>query len=308
MSNSEKNGDDSTRDWKNRVSVVLVTFNSADVIGSSLKSVPSGLDVVVVDNASSDDSVAIAREAGAQCICNKKNFGFGRAANIGASKFDSEFILFLNPDANLHVDTLERLVASASLHLDAAAIAPRLVNADDQLPWRFSSILHPYTVSNPSPVEPVAACCVPLLTGAVLLCRRTAFEAVGGFDEAIFLYHEDDDLCLRLVRAGWSLIYDPDIEAFHASGKSSRRSLPLVRFKSEQRIMSRAYVSEKYGLVFDYGREMRRSVKRLLIAIATFDSGRRSAALGRFDALRRLEMRQDKNEKAGALSSKHSIE
>ncbi|MES1991180.1 MAG: glycosyltransferase [Pseudomonadota bacterium] len=290
---------ESERHWTKRLGVVLVTFNSADVIQKSIWSVPSSVEVVVVDNASSDDTVARVHETGVRYICNEENIGFARASNIGAAVFNHEFILFLNPDAELYPDTLETLMETAIHFSDAAAIAPKLVNVGDRLPWRFSSVLHPYVGPRRRPIEPESTCCLPLLTGAVFLSRRAAFEAVGGFDENIFLYHEDDDLCVRLTRAGWSLIYEPNTEAFHASGCSSNPSLKLVRFKSEQRLISNAYVSKKYGLVFNAGRELRRTLKRLLIAVLLFDSKRRSAAFGRLDALRIL-----RNQKTEILNAR----
>lgn len=282
--------------WTSRVCVVLVTFNSADVIRKSLKSLPQNVEVIVVDNASRDESVALAKEVGVHCICNQENLGFGKASNIGAALSDREFILFLNPDAILLEGALETMVAAALRYSDAGAIAPRLIDADGLSTWRFSSVLQPMPDGIRPPVEPEGACCMPLLTGAVLLCRRAAFEEVGGFDENIFLYHEDDDLCLRLTTAGWSLVNEPGAAVFHASGQSSRQSPYLNRFKSEQRILSRAYVSQKYGLAFNPQREMRKSIKRLLIALATLDLKRCSAALGRLDALHHIghfDLRRD---------------
>lgn len=268
------------------VSVVLVTFNSSKVVERAIRSVPSGVGVIVVDNASSDDSAALARKAGAQCICGDRNLGFTRASNLGASKCNGEFILFMNPDAALRAGALETMVATAQRFPDAGAVAPRLFNDSGRLPWRYSSVLHPYDRS--APPEPEAASCVPLLTGAALLCRACAFNSIGGFDENIFLYHDDDDLSLRLTRAGWSLIYEPEAEVFHVSGGSSPQSLRLLRFKARERLVSRKYVLKKYGLGFDPDREFRKAVKRLLIAILKLDLKRVAAAMGRLDALKNL--------------------
>lgn len=275
--------------WAERVSVVLVTFNSADVIERAIRSLPTGVEVIVVDNASTDNSLALARAAGAFCIRNRDNLGFGSASNLGAARSCRDFILFLNPDATLRANAIEFMMAAALHHPDAGAVGPKLIDGDERSVWRYASVLQPMPSGEiRRPSEPEAACCMPLLTGAALLCRRAAFEEVGGFDENIFLYHEDDDLCLRLTRAGWSLVYEPASEVAHAFGQSSRQSDVMARFKSEQRLLSLAYISQKYDLVFDPARELRRAIKRLFIAIATFDSSRRAAALGRLDALRHL--------------------
>lgn len=272
-----------------RIGVVLVTFNSADVIERAIRSLPAGVEVVVVDNASTDDSLALAQAAGASCLRNRDNLGFGRASNLGAAQSHREFILFLNPDATLRANAIEHMMAAALRHPDAGAVGPKLIDGDERSVWRYASVLQPMPRGETRrPAEPEAACCMPLLTGAALLCRRTAFEEVGGFDENIFLYHEDDDLSLRLTRAGWSLVYEPAAEVAHAFGRSSRQSDFMARFKSEQRLLSLAYISRKYDLAFDPARELRRAIKRLFIAVATLDSSRRAAALGRLDALRHL--------------------
>lgn len=278
--------------WVDRVSVVLVTFNSGHVIERAIRSLPSGVEVVVVDNASTDDSLELAGAAGASCIRNPHNIGFGRASNLGAAQSRREFILFLNPDAMLRPNAVEFMIAAALRHPDAGAVGPKLIDGDERSVWRYASVLQPMPHGETRhPTEPEAACCMPLLTGAALLCRRAAFEEVRGFDENIFLYHEDDDLCLRLTRAGWSLVYEPAAEVAHAFGLSSRQSDFMARFKSEQRLLSLAYISRKYDLAFDPARELRRAIKRLFIAIATLDSSRRAAALGRLDALRLLRAR-----------------
>lgn len=276
--------------WANSVSVVVVTFNSASVIRRALRSVPAGAELIVVDNASSDNSLVLAEAEGARCIRQRKNTGFGRACNIGAAVSSREFILFLNPDAVLNEGALEAMAEAAHRHPEAGAVGPMLVDGDGRSVWRFSSILHPmgHAVQR-KPVEPEAACCVPLLTGAALLCRRTAFEEVGGFDENIFLYHEDDDLCLRLTNNGWSLIYEPAAHTYHVFGQSCRPTRKIIRFKSEQRLLSHAYVARKYDLEFDLEHEWRRAIKRLVLSFVTFDRRRRAAALGRIDALHALQ-------------------
>lgn len=278
--------------WMDRISVVMVTFNSADVVERAIRSLPTGVEVIVVDNASTDNSLDLARAAGASCIRNRDNLGFGRASNLGAAQSRREFILFLNPDATLRTNAIEFMMAAALRHPDAGAVGPRLIDGDERSVWRYASVLQPMPRGETRrPAEPEAACCMPLLTGAALMCRRMAFEKVGGFDENIFLYHEDDDLCLRLTRAGWSLIYEPDAEVAHAGGQSSNRSNLMARFKSEQRLLSLAYISRKYDLAFEPTRELRRALRRLFVAVATLDSSRRAAALGRLDALRCLRAR-----------------
>ncbi len=276
-------------DWKKNIDVIIVTFNSAAVVERALRSLPRGVNVIVVDNASADQSVSIARAEGAVCISCESNLGFGRASNLGAKKSNAEFLFFMNPDAALCEDALKTMYRAATCFPDAGIVGPRLIDAEGRTSFRHSSILHPLTGDIvKTPCEPEAVCCIPLLTGAALLCRRAAFEQVGGFDENIFLYYEDDDLCLRLGRAGWSLICEPAAKVFHASGQSSPQTSRFVRFKSAQRLLARFYIAQKYALPFDLAREWRKALKRLAISIVKFDRLRFASALGRLAALTQL--------------------
>ncbi|ABS64948.1 glycosyl transferase family 2 [Parvibaculum lavamentivorans DS-1] len=271
------------------MSVVLVTFNSADVIARALTSIPQGPEVIVVDNASTDDSLRIAEKNGARCIRSEVNLGYGAACNLGAAESRGDYILFLNPDAILLNDALDKLLSTVDDNPGACAAGPKFVDGAGGGTWRFQSILHPLKkgIVYP-PAEPEGNCCLPLLTGAAILCRRDAFETAGGFDENIFLYYEDDDICRRLTSAGHSLIYVPEAEVYHEFGRSSGGARHIIRFKHEKKLLSRAYVMQKYGLPFDFHAEKRKALQRLVFATVKFDHNRRAAALGNLDALRKL--------------------
>lgn len=270
------------------VSVILVTHNSAEVLGDALASLPEGVEVIVVDNASKDNSLEIARAAGARCVANANNLGFSKANNIGARTAHGEFLLLLNPDAQLDPGALDTMLATAEQYPDAAIVGPKLLDEAGQSVWRHKSILHPFEGRNKTPVEPEFASCVPLLTGAAMLCRRAALQTIEGLDENIFLYHDDDDLCLRLTRQGWSLIYEPAAVVRHAFGKSCGSSTELTRFKAREHMRSSIYVREKHGVPFDLAQERRRNLKRLGLASIKFDRERQVAAFGRLEALSEL--------------------
>ena len=286
---------------KPSVSAILVTHNSADVLGEALASIPAGVEIVVVDNASKDNTLEIARLAGARCIANKANLGFCKASNLGAAAAHGDFILFLNPDAFLAPDALDTLLDTAERYPDAAIVGPKLVGKTGDSVWRHKSVLHPAPAGAPVPVEPEYTCCVPLLTGAALLCRREAFEDIGGFDENIFLYHDDDDLCLRLCQKGWSLVYEPAAIVNHAFGSSCGSSKELTRFKAKAHMISNIYVREKHGHPYHLRREYRKSLKRLMLASVKLDRERQAAAFGRMDAL--AELRLNDGKKARALKA-----
>lgn len=282
------------------VDIVIIAFNSQHIIGQLLASLPDDANILVVDNASDVRLDAITENGSVKYIREENNLGFGKASNLGASLGNREFIFFINPDSILHPKAFETMVETLRLNPTTAIVGPRLIYPDGTSQWRYSSVIHPVVKQQTHiPNEPIATCCVPLLTGSALLCRRDAFEEVGGFDEEIFLYHEDDDLCRRLTNRGWSLIYEPSAVVTHASGQSSPSSLKLTRFKAKQKLTSLAYVSTKYSIPIDLAKERRRSYKRLLISLLTFHRERFAAALGRLDAIRDLMAKTDGKSSSG---------
>lgn len=209
-----------------RIGVAIVTHNSAAVLGECLRALPPGVPVVVIDNASSDESIAItqAERPDARVVVSRANLGFGRGANLGIDALAaSEFVLLINPDAQLAPGALERLVAAADRWPEAALLGPEIRRPDGAVePSHDVMVLHRrrYPDRGPEPV-PTGDTCAEFLSGAVLLLRRAAVRAAGGFDPALFLFYEDDDLCLRLRRAGHALVLVPEAVAIHASGSSS---------------------------------------------------------------------------------------
>ena len=109
-----------------RTTIVTVVFNSAAVLPGMLASVPEGVPVIIVDNGSGDSSARIADAAGAQVIRLHRNEGFGRACNAGAALADTEFLLFLNPDAALGPGALDALEAAADANPLASAFNPHI--------------------------------------------------------------------------------------------------------------------------------------------------------------------------------------
>ena len=212
-----------------RVTVVTVAHNSLAVLPKMLASVPRGSTAIVVDNASRDAAALadLARTHGAQLIRNEDNCGFGPACNIGAAEALSEFVLFLNPDARLGDGAIEALVAAADAHPEAVAFNPAITDGKGRPYFKRGSVLLPASARLPAG-WPDADREVPVLTGAAFFVRRAAFEAVGGFDPAIFLYHEDDDLALRLKTVG-SLMFVHGARVTHDAGNSTVRSPRLCR-------------------------------------------------------------------------------
>lgn len=245
------------------VTVVSVCFNSTAVLPAMLASVPAGVEIVLVDNGSRDlDALRdLAGQAGARLIELGQNIGFGRACNRGAEGTGTEFLLFLNPDAGLEAGALEALVVGARAHPQAVAMNPAIREADGSEYFKRGSVLLPRDRWLPRG-WPQATRTVPILSGAALFVRRADFEAVGGFDPAIFLYHEDDDLALRLAGRG-DLMFLREAVARHSGGRSSVRSPEIAALKAWHMGRSRVYAARKHGLPRPFGAALGQAVRQL---------------------------------------------
>lgn len=232
------------------VTAIVVCWNSAEVLPDCLGALSrEGVAAIVVDNASEDDSAAVARAHGARVITNARNEGYGRGNNIGAAAAASEFVLIVNPDCAVDPGAVAALVAAARRYPDAGLLAPRIVEPNGRFFFQHASLLSPY-LHNPRQVQrlPEADCCVPFLSGACFLARRDLFERLGGFDEQIFLFYEDDDLCRRVIEAGASLVHVHEAVARHGRGRSSAPKPGRIHRMRWHLAWSRAYVSRKWGL------------------------------------------------------------
>ncbi len=227
------------------VSAVAVSFNSSDCLPDCLRSLRSEgvADIVVVDNASSDGSIeaVLASDPGVTVVATGANLGFGSGVNRGVEKATGDHLLILNPDTVVEPGTVKALAEALDRDPGLAAVGPRIENVDGTLYpsvrsfpnlWvatghAFLGLLWPtnpfsrryrmldWDHSRPAPT-------VDWVSGACMLVRRSAFEAVGGFDEGYFMYVEDVDLCWRFGRAGWRIGYEPAGRVVHALGASSR--------------------------------------------------------------------------------------
>lgn len=225
------------------LSVVIVSFNAREHLERCLEAVAGGAhEVVVVDNASSDGSPALVRERfpAVQLVELEENVGFGAANNLGMEAASGRWFLLLNSDAWPVDDAIGRLAAFAEAQPRAGIVGPRLRNPDGSLQpsvrgyptlWRIateylflrrlaprSRALNAFYGGG---FDHESAREVEVLKGAVLLLRREAAEAVGGFDPAYFMYGEEMDLCYRVREAGWSVVFDPDAEFVHVGGVST---------------------------------------------------------------------------------------
>jgi N-acetylglucosaminyl-diphospho-decaprenol L-rhamnosyltransferase len=232
------------------VVAIVVTHDSAEVLPACLDALGrAGVPVLVVDNASTDGSPDIAAARGAKVIRNRINEGYGRANNMGARAADAEFLLIVNPDVEVDEAAVAELVAAARRYPDAGLFAPRIVEPDGRVFYQATSLLAAQ-LTNPGGrlVVPEGDACAPFFSGACFMATRELLLQLGGFDEAIFLFYEDDDLCRRIADAGAALVYVPSALARHRRGGSSTPAPGRIFNARWHQAWSRAYVSRKYGL------------------------------------------------------------
>ncbi|MBJ7252030.1 MAG: glycosyltransferase family 2 protein, partial [Acetobacteraceae bacterium] len=224
-----------------RVCVVSVAYNSTAALRGMLGSLPPGLAVIVVDNASRDDSAAVGEAAGARVIRNTANLGFGAGCNIGMAAAETEFVLLANPDTRLEAAAIARLVAAADAFPDAAILAPTLCDERGERvrSWDVEQ-LHRRKLSRKRDAEPwpEGPLCAEFLSGACMLLR--ASDGLR-FDEDFFLFYEDDAICAAARAKGRALVLVPDAVMHHAGGGSSAPSQALSAFKARHLAWSRLH-------------------------------------------------------------------
>jgi N-acetylglucosaminyl-diphospho-decaprenol L-rhamnosyltransferase len=212
------------------VTRLIVTYNSGRVIADCLDAIPDQ-STVVIDNDSSDNSVKICQAyADTRVVETGNNAGFGGGVNRGLELIDTTWALVINPDAIMDAKSLARLLACAEAFPEAGMIAPAIVDANGNLDRSHDKAVHRRQGMSrkrldPAPEGPV---CAEFLSGAAFMVRMDVAREVGGFDEAFFLFYEDDDFCWRIAKAGYSLILEPTAEAMHLGGTSTTPSARIA--------------------------------------------------------------------------------
>jgi GT2 family glycosyltransferase len=231
-----------------RVSIVTVLHNSSAVIEKCLQSIPSGITVYVVDNASTDGCAKLAKKIrpDAVIITSTTNLGFGRGNNLAFAKVRTEFAFALNPDTVMQHDTIDNLLAAADRYPEAAIIAPTMFFEDGNIQKTYKKSVFSRELAKGSYIIPEGDLCAECLSGAAMLLRMGLFRKIGFFDPKIFLFYEDDDICLKIRQAGYSLVQTPEASLIHLMGKSSPPSYKYIYLKNWHMMWSRLYLEKKY--------------------------------------------------------------
>jgi N-acetylglucosaminyl-diphospho-decaprenol L-rhamnosyltransferase len=230
------------------IDAIIVTHDSAEQLRTQLSCVPlrSAFDrILVVDNASSDGSTEMAREAGVELIERDRNDSFAAAINEGVRRSSSELFAVLNPDVLLDdpevVEALERCFDDPAVGLAAPALRlPHggLQDSARTVPSPIDLARRRFGRKRLGAIPADRLTDVDWVVGAFVVVRRTAFEEVGGFDERYRLYFEDVDFCVRMWSHGWRVRLNPDVVARHEHRAFSRGS--MVSWATRQHVRSAA--------------------------------------------------------------------
>ncbi len=240
------------------ISIVIVTWNSGEVIRGCLDSVYSQkgdlvFEIIVVDNDSRDDTKKIIRQLYPEIILisNSRNLGYSVANNQGIEKSKGEFVLLLNPDVKLLDGAFLKIFEFMQKNLNTGALAPQLLNPDGSVQpscrefpgfstivWEFSGLSYLFPKSrvfggwrmgyfdHRSTKE------VPQPMGSALLLRKKTLEKTGVFDTCFKIFFSDVDLCKRISDSGWRIHFYPEAKALHLKGFSTQKAKPEMIFLS----------------------------------------------------------------------------
>jgi GT2 family glycosyltransferase len=233
------------------LSIIIVSWNVSALLSACLNSIRASapqcsLEIIVVDSASTDDSVPMLREhhPDVTLIAETENVGFTRGCNIGMQAARGRYLFLLNPDTEIVGDALDALVRFMDAHPDVGIAGAHTLNSDGtyqstrrrfptlataifESTWLQSiaprAVLDRYYV-NDAPRD--ATLEVDWVQGSALIARREVLEQIGGLDEGFVMYSEELDWCKRAKAAGWRVMFVADAFIIHHGGRSSEQVAP----------------------------------------------------------------------------------
>ena len=206
------------------ISIIIVNYNTARLLTECLNSIALQSDlsseIIVVDNASEDDSVALVTRdfPWVKLIANEHNMGFARANNQAFQISKGRYVYFLNPDTMVQPGAFEAMIGFMTTHTDVGLAGTRIMNPDGS-PQSSVESRYPGQKRAKQDLEDLKGE-IAWVLGASMIARRVIIEDLGGFDEGFFLYGEKQDLCLRIRKEGWKIGHIPNAVVVHWGGRS----------------------------------------------------------------------------------------
>lgn len=266
------------------LSIIIVSWNVADLLAACLKSIIEttgdrlNLEIVVVDSASTDNTVSLIREHYPQVkfLPQVQNLGFTRCNNIGLAAASGRCLMLLNPDTEIIGDALVTMVQFLDANPDVGIIGPHTLNPDGTTqptrrrfptplilffestwlqPYAPKSVLDSYYIADGSSDRDIIE--IDWAQGSALMARRAVYEQIGGLDESYVMYSEEVDWCKRAKNAGWRVFYVGTAEIIHYGGKSTEQVIARSHILFQQ---SKLRYTRKY-----YGRLMAELLRDFLL-------------------------------------------
>ena len=237
------------------LSVVIVNYNTFDLTKNTIDSIlrysyPFNIEIIVVDNASQDDSLSELKEYFSDkvnFIASKENNGFAAGNNQALRVIDSKYVLLLNSDTIVWQNTLTDIYSFMEDNPDVGACGCQVLLEDNTLDKAckrsfpnvknsFFRLFHIPTKSkddnyNLDDLDDDGIYEIDCLTGAFIFARKSVLDEVGFLDESFFMYGEDIDLCYRIKNAGWKIIYYGKDKITHFKGASSKKQRPKLIYE-----------------------------------------------------------------------------
>lgn len=251
------------------VSIISVTWNGKRFVHECLRSLKRDedipLEVIIVDNASTDGTPDLVAEQFPEfkLICNRQNYGFAKANNIGIQASQGRYLCLVNSDVVVPEGCFRELVRFMDEHTDIGILGPQMIGPDGdirrstmRLPSLRNSLLRAFALDGVPWLSRAAGgqmmsdfrhnniADVEILNGWFWVIRREALDQVGLLDERFFMYGEDMDWCHRFREAGWRVVFYPYAKALHYGGASS--SAAPIRFYVEMQRANLQYWSKHY--------------------------------------------------------------
>jgi len=283
------------------LSIIIVNYNVKLLLESCLHSVAKAIEnleaeVVIVDNASSDNSINYLQPIFPQFnfISNMVNEGFAKANNRALAIAKGEFILFLNPDTTVPQNCFEKCITFMKAHGEAGALGVKMLNGEGKFlkeskrgfPSPMVAFWKLTGITGMLPRSPLFSKYylghldenmdheADVLSGAFMMVKKEVLQKTGGFDERFFMYAEDIDLSFRINQAGYKNYYFAGTSIIHYKGASTKKDFKYVKqfYKAMSQFVKKYYGRGVYSMLLDAGI----SIFTLFSSLRVFFSGKTS--------------------------------
>lgn len=274
-------------------SVITVLYGSDAVLPAMLVSLAESAaaagaapELLLVDNGPTALDPALLPD-GAVYRRPGRNLGFGRACNLAAGMAHGDFLLFLNPDARLRPGFFSALALAIAAYPQTAVFCAATWSGPRLYAQTLSWIECALNRLKPAKIPAGTLwgdCSMRFANGGAFAIRRSVFERIGGFDESIFLYLEDDDLSWRLINAGEPIVQVFDAAVDHVLGHSTAPSNRLMELRGNGKERAEIYLRRKYGIAENAALALARILAAIALHAITFNRRRLCGQIGRLKA------------------------